>query len=455
MKKLLALTAVAATVLAAAAQTTNSGYFLENYTYGYTMNPAMAPDRAFVAVPGLGDLNVAMRGNLHLRNVLYNIDGRTCLFTNPQVSAAEVMPKIKDVSRIGVNVNEQILAVGFRMAGGYSTVSINACADVNARIPKSFFSLAKEGVQNKTYTIDDLSARANGYAQIALNHSRNIAPVPGLRVGASLKFLVGMASLDAQFHQADLTLGQDNWIARTNATLRANIAKFQYDHKTSRDGREYVSGANMDGSGSFGPNGFGMALDLGTTYRWRDFTFSAAVLDLGWLTYSNTLTATTGGLRTVETDAYIFNADSDAPNSFSDEWKHLRDNLETLYQLDDAGNTGSRTVAPAATLNFGVSYTLPAYRRLQFGLLSSTRIEGPYTWTEARLSANINPVRCLSATANYAVGTYGSSFGWLLNVSTKGFNLFLGMDHTLGRLAKQGVPLSSNASVNFGINFPF
>ena len=29
------------------------------------------------------------------------------------------------------------------------------------------------------------------------------------------------------------------------------------------------------------------------------------------------------------------------------------------------------------------------------------------------------------------------------------------MDQTMGRLAKQGIPLNSNAQVNFGLNFPF
>ena len=29
------------------------------------------------------------------------------------------------------------------------------------------------------------------------------------------------------------------------------------------------------------------------------------------------------------------------------------------------------------------------------------------------------------------------------------------MDHTLGKLAKPGVPLNSNASFNVGLNFPF
>lgn len=29
------------------------------------------------------------------------------------------------------------------------------------------------------------------------------------------------------------------------------------------------------------------------------------------------------------------------------------------------------------------------------------------------------------------------------------------MDHTMGKLAKQGVPLKSNAKFNLGIDFPF
>lgn len=88
-------------------------------------------------------------------------------------------------------------------------------------------------------------------------------------------------------------------------------------------------------------------------------------------------------------------------------------------------------------------------------MLNSTRIEGHYSWTQFRLSANVESVRCFSAGANIAVGTFGCSFGWVTSVKVTGFNMFLGMDHTLGKLAKQGLPLSSNAAVNLGINFPF
>ncbi|MBJ2197593.1 MAG: hypothetical protein JFR40_06865, partial [Muribaculaceae bacterium] len=90
-----------------------------------------------------------------------------------------------------------------------------------------------------------------------------------------------------------------------------------------------------------------------------------------------------------------------------------------------------------------------------FGLLNSTRINGAYSWTQFRLSANIAPVKVFSADVNVAAGTYGVGFGWMINLHATGINLFLGMDHTLGTLSKQFIPLNSNASFNFGLNFPF
>ena len=109
----------------------------------------------------------------------------------------------------------------------------------------------------------------------------------------------------------------------------------------------------------------------------------------------------------------------------------------------------------AATMNIGGEYVFPYYRKLTFGLLNTTRINGKYTWTNFRLSANVAPAKWFSAGVNFGIGTFGPSFGWVLNVHPKGFNLFLGMDHTLGKLSKQGVPLSSNAELSMGLNFPF
>ena len=444
-----------AATLSIQAQNTNSGYFLDGYTYRYQMNPAFANDKNFVSMPGLGNLNVGVDGTLKLSSVLYNVDGRTCLFTNPNISAEEVMSNIKDKNRVGADVKVNILSAGFKAFGGYNTVSINARASVNAAVPGAFFSLVKEGVANRSYDIDNLAARAMGFGEIAFGHSRDIPKVPGLRVGATVKFLIGVANIDARFNDASLTLGQDGWSGYTDADIYANLGSLQFEHDTNNAGRQYVSGVNTDGEGSISPNGFGMAFDLGATYKWKDFSFSLAVLDLGWISFKDTKYASTNGKKEVNTNAYTFNVDDNAPNSFDNEWDRLSDDFGALYQLDDNGNIGTRSSALAATLNLGAEYQLPVYRKLAFGFLSSTRIAGKFSWTEARFSANVAPVKCFSADANVAFGTFGTSFGWLLSVHTTGFNLFLGMDHTLGKVSKQFVPLNTNASVNFGLNFLF
>ncbi len=458
MKKIirtLVLGGMMAAVMGATAQNTASGYFLDNYNYRYQMNPAFANDRNFVSMPALGNLDIALRGNLKLSSVFYNLNGQTVLFTNPGISVEEAMSNFKDKNRIGSDIKVNILSGGWKAWGGYNTVSINARANVNAIVPKAFFSLAKEGISNKTYDIENLTANAKGYAEIAFGHSRDIKQVPGLRAGAAMKFLIGIANVDARFNEARLVLGENEWTAETNADIYANIGGFQYEHKTNKQGKEYVSGMNLDGDGSIGPNGFGMAFDLGASYEWRDFQFSAAALDLGWISYGKTCYASTNGTQTINTDAYTFNVSDDSEHSFSKEWKAMRNDLDKLYQLTDNGEIGCRAYGLAATLNFGVDYTLPYYRKLHFGLLSSTRIQGRYSWSEVRISANVNPVKCFSADANVAFGTYGTSFGWLLNYHNTGFSIFLGMDHTLGKVSKQWIPLSSNASLNFGMNFPF
>lgn len=459
IKKLLILTSLIAAYQTLSAQNTYSGYFLDNYTYRYEMNPAFGNEKGFVSFPVLGNLNVAFRGNLHLNSLLYNVDGRTSLFTNPKVGVAEAMSKFSDRNTIGTTDKIDILSVGFKAFGGYNTISIGTTLDLNASLPKAFFSLAKEGVTNKTYDIRNLNAKVTGYASIALNHSHDIKQVPGLRIGATAKLLLGIGNLDMRLHEADLTLGKDAWTAKTNADIYASITGFKYDtdiyHPEGSNGgapREYVSGGNIDG---FGLNGAGFGIDLGAEYKWRDFKFSIAALDLGFMAWGKTQWASTDGTQTISTDAYTFSTDGDADNAFKNEFKNLKDNAAKLYQLKDMGEKSSHTTTLATTLNFGIDYELPYYRKLHFGLLNSTRINGDFTWTQFRLSANIAPVKCFSADINMEAGTFGVGFGWLLNLHTTGFNLFLGMDRTIGKVCKQFVPLNSNGTLNFGINFPF
>ena len=442
----------ASALVSASAQNTYSGYFLDNYTYRYQLNPAFGSDKNFVSIPGIGNINVSLVGNLNLGDVLYNVDGQTVLFTNPDVSTQQVLANINDDNHLESNIKLNILSAGFKAFGGFNTISINARTNIGFNIPGTMFSLAKEGLSNKSYDISNMGAHADAYAEIALGHSHEI--IKGLRIGANIKVLLGIGNVDAYFNEANIDLGHNDWIATTNADIYASVKGLSY--KTSRNehtGHEYVSSAKIDNFSA--PTGYGFAADLGVEYKYRDFSFSAAVLDLGVISWDNTMHASTNGTKTVHTDAFTFNVDDNADNSLDKELDLLVDDLSKLYELEDNGNIGKRSRSLAPTMNASVEYALPMYRKLSFGLLNTTHFDNEYSWTQFTLGANWEPSKCFSAGVNGAYGTFGWSFGWIANVRVPGFNLFLGMDHTPFKLAKQGVPLNSNVAFNFGMNVTF
>lgn len=449
-KAVVALSIVAG--LQASAQNTRSGYFLEDYTYRYEMNPAFANSRGFVAMPGLANVNFGVSGTLGLDNVLYNVNGRTTTFLNPLISADEALKNIKDVNRIGTDFKINILSFGFKAFNGYNTISINARGGLGLKLPGDVFSLLKEGVANKTYHIANLDAYARAFAEVSFGHSRQLTSE--WRVGANFKVLVGAANATVNLRKADLTLGTDSWTITTDGEANINMKGFEYKTKLSENtGNMYVNDVDVDG---MGVGGFGIAFDLGAVYTpafLPDWEFSAALLDLGFISWSNNMLATTNGEKTFNTDKYTFNVDDDAVNSFDNEWDIIKDDLSTLYELENAGDTGSKTTGIGATMNLGAKYTLPVYKPVSFGLLNTTRIHGKFSWTDFRLSANYVPCKVFDMGVNMSMGTFGAGFGWIANLHCPGFNFFVGMDRTMGKLAKQGVPLNSNASVNLGMTF--
>lgn len=192
-----------------------------------------------------------------------------------------------------------------------------------------------------------------------------------------------------------------------------------------------------------------------------DWTVSAALLDLGFIGWSNNMQAVN------RQTSFEFNGFHDVAvkkedamgnpkdNSLESQGDRYADQIADFANLSSDGDKGSRSTGIGATMNFGCEYTLPAYRQLKFGFLSSTRINGKYSWTDARLSANVAPLSWLDGGMSFSVNSFTASMGWVINAHPKGFNFFIGMDHILGKTSKEFIPLSSNASLNLGMNVTF
>jgi len=83
-------------VLPVSAQFTASGYFNDGYLYRHEMNPAISNEQSYIAMPGISNVDVAMRSNIGVKDVLFNRNGKTTTFLNPNVTADEFLKNVND-----------------------------------------------------------------------------------------------------------------------------------------------------------------------------------------------------------------------------------------------------------------------------------------------------------------------------------------------------------------------
>ena len=457
---------VAAVMLAVAggamAQGLNSAYYTEDYKFRHDMNPAFANSDNYVSIPALGNVNVNVHGNFGYQDVIMDnpmypntSDKKMTTFMNPYISASKALEGFSNGdNRIAGDVGIMLLSGGFSAFGGYNTIELSSKTSFGMSLPYELFEFAKN-IGNKTYNIGDINVHAMSYAELALGHSRQINEK--LRVGAKVKFLFGLgrADLKLQNMKADLA-PNDKWTVSGQAVADVSMKGFSYvtetDEYNDPDRGEYDKVGDVDIDG-FGLSGFGMAVDLGAVYQINeDWRVNAAVLDLGFISWSNNMQAVN------RSDMFEFGGFHDisvkdgSGVDIEDQTDKYGDQIADFINLKDNGDQGGRTTGIGATINVGAEYNLPVYRKITFGALSSTRIKGAYTWTEGRLSANWTPLSWIDGGVSFAVNNFTASMGWVLNIHPKGYNFFIGMDHLLGKMSKEYIPLSSNASINLGMS---
>lgn len=462
--------ALTCSVAASAQQALRSAYFLEGYTYRHALNPAFAPDRNYVSFPALGNVSISTNSNVGLKTFLYPTgrDGQLMLFTNPEVDANSFLKSLRNVNHITEEIDMTLLSVGFRGFGGYNSISIGLRQNLGFSLPKDLFTFIKLGqdAHQSHYNFKNIGLHANAFGEIALGHSRQI--LPELRVGAKLKFLLGVADANVRISDMDVQLGDELWSISAEGEM--NIAagdglkvptyKESGKHYDNPDDANLVDYDNIDYD-KFGLGGFGVAIDLGATYQLHpDLEISASLLDLGFISWSNAVQAKTGTTRWSFDGFHNVAVDKNSPNyeqnKIDQQLEDLGNDLEDAVDFHRLSDGGSRTTGIGATFTLGAAYTAPFYRGLKGGLLYTQRINGIYSWSEGRISANVAPVKFFDASINYALSTFGSSWGWVLNFHGKGLGFFLGSDFMITKVSKQYIPTGNiNANVSFGININF
>ena len=283
-----------------AQQNLRSGYFLDGYIYKYKMNPAMAPERGFIAMPVLGNIGLGVETNLGLSTFLYPTEeGRLTTFLSPRVSNETFLDNIAENNKMNMNLDLNVIAFGFRTGKSYHTVDLSLRMDTGMNLPGGFFRFMKVGgaLGETSWDLSNLGMRLNTRAELAYGYSRSIGE--SLRVGARAKLLVGLIRADIAMEQASFEMDAAHWAVRAQGSMHMSgplsfQTKGQTGNSSSADDRNIVDWSSfmIDAQQLMSPS-MGFAVDLGATYDFLNyFTASLSVLDLGVMSWKNSMTAT-------------------------------------------------------------------------------------------------------------------------------------------------------------------
>ncbi len=450
-KRILTAAAVISLTVGANAQGLKSAYFMEGYNFRHEFNPAFRPQRSYFAIPGIGNLSLGVNSNLGVDMFLYPYGDGLTTFMNESVSADQFLGKLRDNNKIFARENVNMLSIGIGGKNSFWTFDINTKVDVRANLPYSLFSFMKNVGKSQVYDISNLAASATGRMEFALGYSHRIADL--VDIGVRAKFLVGIIDADIRVDKMKVTMSGDQWAIQSKGSMQVSVPGL--DIKTrGESGKEFDSPEDadvidfdsIDTKDVFSPSemtsnlSMGGAIDIGAAVQViPGLRASFAFNDIGFMSWNGTIVADTGEKAWMFDGFDDISFDEGSDNSIGKQFKDLGDDLSDMINFHRKSTDATKLRMLAMTMNIGAEYEMPFYHGLTAGILSSTVFNGPYTYAEGRLYANLKPTRWFSLGANYGIGSTGSSFGAVMGFHTGGFSFFLGTDSIFTNISKGGV----------------
>ena len=440
IKHILSATLIAIAGMSATAQTLNSLYFLDGNTQRHLLNPALTCESGWVSLPI--NMSVNLNSNLGLESFLRPYgDNEMITFLHPSITADDALSKFQDMNSMELDIDYNILTVGFKAWGGINSLGISVKSRTGLYLPKDLFTFMKVGQESETteYIIEDMGMRTQNYAEIALGHSRAINKK--LTVGAKLKVLIGAAYANMNIERMRLYMSGDKWMIEQKSSLIASKGI----NLLTKD-----NGEIDDFEYEFNMGGYGIGVDLGAVYKIKDnINVSLAITDIGFINWSGA-TEHKNMHDSFEYTGFDNIAHEDS-QVFEDATDEITDDLEKLVRYKKDNSVTSYNSPLYTTFRAGAEYSI-LKNKISFGLLGTMRIGTPKTYSEGMLSINFKPFKYFKAAINGSVSSTHNSIGGAITLG----NFFIGADYVLAKYSKQIVPVdAAKFNFAFGTSFKF
>lgn len=437
--------------LTVTAQAPRSSFGLDNYSFSHELNPAITPDSSYWSLPLIGNASVSLSSTMKLGDLFYDKDnGTITTFMNSgTISKSDLMNRVGSGMNTGFDMRVTLASVGRRVnENRYQTFSLALRTQADVFLDKGLFDVMKE-VDNRLYQIGHTSVNASSYMEMAYGENRSLNDK--WHLGLKAKVLLGIINADADVENMNIDLSTGKWIAQGKATM--NVSGMEYKLKKNDYKGKTGTYSTVDGFklGTIGLRGVGVAVDAGASYKHDDsWTFSAAVLDLGFISWFNSRKAENNG-KVFEFDGFHdISASDEGDNSMETQWNNLADQFMDMAHVEET-TKGNNLRMLACTVNAGATYR---YDWLTASALLTSRIYGRNTSVEGRLNLSAKAMKCLDVTVSPAYSSYGFALGGLLRWQPGRCQVYVGTDCFFLKMNKQFIPTSMNTSFNIGMTMP-
>lgn len=441
------------------AQTLKGSYFLDNSLNRNKLNPAFAPNSGYFQLPVIGSTSLGVLSNLDLQTFMYPMNGQLYTFLNKNVSVAEFDAALPSHPHLDLDTDVNLLSFGWSTKrNSFWTVDLGVRVNASMDMPRDLFIFMKKGTgtAGSTFDLGKLNVNAAASLQAALGYSMDLSSVvDGLRVGAKARLILPVAYLGAGFDDVTLTTGADKWKLDASGTVRTAMKGLSLMGSDNSIDPQFKYGGAL--------SGMGMSFDLGAEYTLKfdgfinGVSLSAAVTDLGFISYSADAINNYGADGELEWTGFQLSMDEEAFSGAIDELEAAAQDFIKLKDLKDGAKMTTSSLP-----SFYVGAEMPFLNNtMSIGALYSARKSFNFTRNELTLSYNLNPVKWFALGLNYSFLNVTKTMGALVEFTPKvGPCILLGTDYMFTEMAKMpedmfvpAIPTAWRFNFHFGLAF--
>ena len=416
---ILASAALSLLSFGAGAQNLETAHFLDNYLFGYRLNPSVTPYRTSgFFMLGTGNIGLSTDMNVGLSNFLFHKDGKLVFGLNEAVTYDEFIGPMPEVMNVGVNLSENILSYGrTTKKGKYKTFEINFVTQDYITAPKELFRALKPQpgvISLETITAKDIALRTSNYVEVAFGRAQRVLPFMG--IGYRLKGVIGLANMEMNISsmsfKPNVLTGKLDVTGTGTFTAAANPVNF------ATSGGEYVF--TQPQRGGLMPAGLGFGVDLGATfYLWQDrIQLGIAAQDLGFISWTKDKLGTMNYSASYAPDEL---KGKDAVN------KLLR------FKKEESDKSKFKTSMPT---HFNASVKFKPIQLITLGAVADYAKYNGYSNFGMRFGVALTPFRQLNVAASYGTSGLGQNIGLAASVRLFGISLHAGIDAFMSKTSE-------------------